>query len=118
MMLTLQKVTGPEPAAGAVHKPAALVFSTPPLCVSPAHDACVREPVLAAKLPAIGSNIELKDVPKKAPSWKPRNQYVGPPARRMATRYWTPGEYAVTAAPLEICVSAMEKPPPAPATLP
>ena len=117
-MLTLQKVTFPEPAAGAVHKPAALVLSPPPLCVSPAQSACVREPVLAAKLPAMGSNIELKDVPKKAPSWKPRNQNEGPPARRIATRYWTPGEYAVTAAPVETCVSAMEEPPPAPATLP
>ena len=41
-----------------------------------------------------------------------------PLARAIATRYVTPGEYAVTAAPEATCVSAIEKPPPAPTTLP
>ena len=86
--LTDQKVTGPEPAAGAVHTPAALDLSLPELCVRPPQYICVRAFVLAAKEPAMALETELKLEPKKAPSWKPRNE---PLDCWIATRYAVPG---------------------------
>ena len=75
----------------------------------------MREPVLPSMVPALVPKAELKDAPKKAPSTMPLKE---PLAREIATRYWTPGEYAVTAAPVATSVSAIEKPPLAPTTLP
>jgi len=81
----------------------------------PLQEDCVREPVLPSMVPALVPKAELKDAPKKAPSTMPLKE---PLAREIATRYWTPGEYAVTAAPEATCVSAIVKPPPAPSTMP
>jgi hypothetical protein len=84
MTFTLQKVTGPEPAAGAVHRPEMLVLALASLCVTPLQEDCVREPVLPSMVPALVSEAELKDAPKKAPSTKPLKE---PLAREIATRY-------------------------------
>jgi hypothetical protein len=92
-----------------------LVLSELSLCVKPLQGDCVREPVLPSMVPALVPEAELKDAPKKAPSTRPRKE---PLARATATLYWTPGEYAVTGAPVATCLSAIEKPPPAPATEP
>jgi hypothetical protein len=92
-----------------------LVLSLALLCVTPLQEDCVRESLLPTMFPALVPKAELKDAPKKAPSTKPLKE---PLARAIATRYWTPGEYAVTGAPVATCVSAIEKPPLAPTTLP
>ncbi len=67
-----KKVTGPDPAAGAIHVPAATLLSAPLVCVRPKQSFCTRVPEPATKEPAFALAMETKEEPKKAFIWKPR----------------------------------------------